>query len=243
MRDRIFSRTVADVVGQAGQYTGRDWVKSGTRITMTGLFLLILALASLVAAPLNVNASTIPNPDDPAIAENAWPMLAANPERTSWTPEEVRGELNVDWYRPIEPYIPYKIQPIAANGNVYVSTAGGLYTFSADNGDSAVDLCDGSPAGALSYHCNRQREECRLCRRLRSENPCCRCHHRAAARRIFCVYCGGRVRNESAGSQRYDLCGQPRWLPLCARCSDRQSALAFPDGRSDFVLCRLQRRR
>ena len=135
MRDHIFSRTVADVVVQAGQYSGRNWAKSGTRITMTGLFLLLLALASFVAAPLSVNASTIPNPDDPAVAENAWPMLAANPERTSWTPEEVRGELNVDWYRPIEPYIPYKIQPIAANGNVYVSTAGGLYTFSAANGD------------------------------------------------------------------------------------------------------------
>ena len=62
-------------------------------------------------------------------------MLAANPQRTSWTPEEVRGNLNVEWYRPIEPYIPYKIQPIAANGKLYVSTARGLYAFSAANGD------------------------------------------------------------------------------------------------------------
>jgi outer membrane protein assembly factor BamB len=64
-----------------------------------------------------------------------WPMLAANPQRTSWSPEEVRGDLGVEWYRPIEPYIPYKIQPIAANGKIYVSTARGLYTFSASNGD------------------------------------------------------------------------------------------------------------
>jgi len=40
----------------------------------------------------------------PALAEAAsWPMLAANPERTSWTPEEIRGNLSVEWYRPIEP--------------------------------------------------------------------------------------------------------------------------------------------
>jgi hypothetical protein len=63
-----------------------------------------------------------------------WPMLAANPLRTSWTEEEVRGNLSVEWYRPIEPYIPYKVQPIAANGNIYVSTARGLYAFSAGNG-------------------------------------------------------------------------------------------------------------
>jgi len=61
-------------------------------------------------------------------------MAAANPQRTSWTPEEVRGNLQVAWYRPIEPYIPYKVQPIAANGNIYVSTARGLYTFRASDG-------------------------------------------------------------------------------------------------------------
>ena len=64
-----------------------------------------------------------------------WPMLAANPQRTSWSAEEVRGNLNVDWYRPIEPYIPYKIQPVAANGKIYISTARGLYTFKASNGE------------------------------------------------------------------------------------------------------------
>ncbi len=63
-----------------------------------------------------------------------WPMVAANPQRTSWSPEEVRGGLSVEWYRPIEPYIPTKIQPIAANGKIYVSTARGLYAFNAANG-------------------------------------------------------------------------------------------------------------
>jgi outer membrane protein assembly factor BamB len=75
----------------------------------------------------NTNGSSDPSHD--------WPMLAANPQRTSWNLEEVRGNLNVDWYRPIEPYIPYKIQPIAANGKIYVSTARGLYTFNASDGE------------------------------------------------------------------------------------------------------------
>lgn len=68
------------------------------------------------------------------VAGNEWPMLAANPQRTSWTSEEVRGNLSLEWYRPIEPYIPYKIQPIAANGKVYVATARGLYALDAANG-------------------------------------------------------------------------------------------------------------
>jgi outer membrane protein assembly factor BamB len=65
---------------------------------------------------------------------NEWAMLAANPQRTSWTPEEVRGNLQVEWYRPIEPYIPYKVQPIAAGGKIFVSTARGLYAFQASDG-------------------------------------------------------------------------------------------------------------
>ena len=68
-------------------------------------------------------------------SDGDWPMVAANSQRTSWTIEEVRGDLNVDWYHPVEPYIPYKVQPIAANGNIYVSTARGLYTFKASDGN------------------------------------------------------------------------------------------------------------
>jgi hypothetical protein len=77
---------------------------------------------------------------------NDWPMLAANPQRTSWTPVEVRGNLNVAWYHPIEPYIPYKIQPIAANGKIYVSTARGLYTFRAGDG-AHCGLSDSTTCG------------------------------------------------------------------------------------------------
>lgn len=82
--------------------------------------------ASPTATPTQV---TVPPPTN-----SPWAMLAANPQRTSWTPEEVRGDLRVEWYHPIEPYIPYKVQPIAANGNLYISTSRGLYTFRASDG-------------------------------------------------------------------------------------------------------------
>jgi hypothetical protein len=64
----------------------------------------------------------------------AWWMAGANPQRTSWTLEEVRGRLHPVWYRPIEPYIPAKVQIIAANGMLYVSTARGLYALDAATG-------------------------------------------------------------------------------------------------------------
>ncbi len=65
----------------------------------------------------------------PASGSADWYMSGANPQRTSWVSEEVRGNLNVEWYQPIEPYIPYKVQPIFSNGMAYISTSKGLYAF------------------------------------------------------------------------------------------------------------------
>lgn len=109
----------------------------------TNLAVLIIGLLAITQmipfqSQLRAKASSLYEATPPPIAANAsndWPMLAANPQRTSWSPEEVRGNLNVEWYRPIEPYIPYKIQPIAANGKLYISTARGLYSFSTTNGN------------------------------------------------------------------------------------------------------------
>ncbi|MBN1875886.1 MAG: PQQ-binding-like beta-propeller repeat protein [Anaerolineae bacterium] len=69
--------------------------------------------------------------------EDGWPMVGANPQRTSWTPEEVRGKLQPVWYRVIEPYIAPYIQIIAANGLLYISTASGLYALDAATGETA----------------------------------------------------------------------------------------------------------
>ncbi|MGD2158980.1 MAG: PQQ-like beta-propeller repeat protein [Anaerolineales bacterium] len=67
-------------------------------------------------------------------SEPAWPMAGANPHRTSWTQEEVRGYLEPLWFKPFEPYIPQKVQVIAAYGNLYISTAKGLYALDAATG-------------------------------------------------------------------------------------------------------------
>jgi outer membrane protein assembly factor BamB len=120
----------------------------GTTILLIGL-LLITQIAPLgfmhkaTAAPLRDTPSVTNRVFLPVLVKSGydspsgddWPMVAANPQRTSWSSEEVRGNLQVEWYRPVEPYIPYKIQPIGANGKLYVSTAGGLYTFRARDGE------------------------------------------------------------------------------------------------------------
>ena len=68
------------------------------------------------------------------VQESSWPMAGANPERTSWTAEEVRGELKPLWYKPFEPYISQKVQIIAAYNTLYIATARGLYALDASSG-------------------------------------------------------------------------------------------------------------
>ncbi len=66
--------------------------------------------------------------------EPDWNMAGGNNERTSWTPAEVEGNLKPTWYRPIEAYIPQKVQIIATMNTLFVSTSKGLYAFHASNG-------------------------------------------------------------------------------------------------------------
>jgi hypothetical protein len=66
-----------------------------------------------------------------------WPTVAANPQRTSWTPTEVTGFVDLEWYRPVEAYIPQNVQIIAEYGLLYISTSKGLYALNAVNGDVA----------------------------------------------------------------------------------------------------------
>jgi outer membrane protein assembly factor BamB len=93
--------------------------------------------------PVGPGHSTAASAVDAALstaAEASWPMAGANPQRTSWTPEEVRplaghSQLYPAWYRPFHPYIDGQVQIIAAHGLLYVSTARGLYALEADTGD------------------------------------------------------------------------------------------------------------
>lgn len=66
-----------------------------------------------------------------------WPMAGANPQRTSWVSEEIRGGVSPVWYRPIEPYISQNVHTVAAEGKLFVSTARGLYALDAANGNVA----------------------------------------------------------------------------------------------------------
>ena len=68
---------------------------------------------------------------------STWSMAAANPQRTSWVSgasNELRGDLGVEWYRVFDPYIDNKVQVIASDGKVFVSTSKGLYAFDAASG-------------------------------------------------------------------------------------------------------------
>jgi outer membrane protein assembly factor BamB len=93
------------------------------------------ALASVGVSPVDAQADTW--------WETNWAMAGANPQRTSWVPTspenvtEIKGELRPVWYRPIDPFINGKVQVVAANGLLYISTARGLYALNAENGDIA----------------------------------------------------------------------------------------------------------
>lgn len=63
-----------------------------------------------------------------------WPMAGANPQRTSWTPENIGFSIATKWVKPIAPYISQHVQVIGAEGKVFVSTSKGLYAFDATTG-------------------------------------------------------------------------------------------------------------
>ena len=107
--------------------------------------LIALLIAVLIAPAVSLTHGQSAAPYDPddliykvylplAISpvEKNWPMVAANPQRTSWTPAEVKGFLSIDWYRPIEAYISQNVQIIADHGLLYISTSRGLYALDAE---------------------------------------------------------------------------------------------------------------
>jgi hypothetical protein len=67
--------------------------------------------------------------------EAEWSMAGANVQRTGYVTEEITGNMNPRWYRPIEPYISQNVQLIAWDGKIYVTTARGCTAFSRRNGD------------------------------------------------------------------------------------------------------------
>jgi hypothetical protein len=97
-----------------------------------------------------------------AAARADWPMLGANPKRSSWVPDEVLGTPSVEWFRVIDPYVDPKIQVIAATvpgapsapRRLFVSTARGLYCFNADDGSDLWVYGTALPLGQAPTYAN-----------------------------------------------------------------------------------------
>jgi len=94
----------------------------------------------LLSLLINFIPSAALSPDKQVVqttTSSVWSMAAANPQRTSWVSgasNEVRGNLRVEWYRVFEPYIDNKVQVIASDNKIFVSTSKGLYAFNAVDG-------------------------------------------------------------------------------------------------------------
>lgn len=83
-----------------------------------------------------------------------WPMTAANPQRTSQNAVEVRGNLSVEWFHNLDPYIDHKVQVIAAGGKVFVATSKGLYAYDASSGAQAWVYGTEMPLGNSPTYAN-----------------------------------------------------------------------------------------
>lgn len=71
----------------------------------------------------------------PMVSWADWPMAGANPQRTGWVSDTTPLVIDALWAKPLVPYVPQEVQPIAADSKIFVSTAKGLYAFHADTGD------------------------------------------------------------------------------------------------------------
>lgn len=117
---------------------------SGARRVPLPLFFrtasLVVIFGLLFLSPIPSSSQQLAEPAGAAASAGSapeWNTVAGNPQRTSWTPEEVSGQLTLEWYRPIEAYIPQNVQIIAANGLLYISTSRGLYALYATDPDGA----------------------------------------------------------------------------------------------------------
>jgi outer membrane protein assembly factor BamB len=105
------------------------------------LFMFVLAIFLTTFSSRNGSGTPV------AAAADDWPTLAADPQRTSYTSTEVSGRLNVEWYRQFDAYIPERVQIIATNGLLYISTANGLYAINAVTGNEAWVYPTAMPLG------------------------------------------------------------------------------------------------
>ncbi len=115
------------------------------RILFVTVIAFILSVPrTFISAPLPVQAQGENSIFLPLIAQPSprvprgpgeWPMVGANPERTSWTATEVKGDLDAEWFVHFDAYISQKIQIIAAADKLFISAADGLHALDSNTGN------------------------------------------------------------------------------------------------------------
>ena len=86
------------------------------------------------------------------LSEDAWPMLAHDPERSGATPTEIRPPFERKWYRLFaDEGLVAGIQPIVAGRKVFVGTMAGV--LHAIDSDTGKDLWSFKAAGAILHTC------------------------------------------------------------------------------------------
>jgi outer membrane protein assembly factor BamB len=131
-----------------------------------GLTITLLTVTLLTVTPLNGRRLLASSPisseqettqtnqrnnseDEPN--ETSWSMAGANPQRTSWVPDEVdpgkSPNFGIEWYRPIEAYIGQHVQLVTARNKVFISTARGLYALDTASGNEVWRFDTEMPLG------------------------------------------------------------------------------------------------
>jgi outer membrane protein assembly factor BamB len=109
---------------------GEVWTMTVTAATPSATTPIPTSVPGATSTPTSA-ATPVPT-NTPTV--NEWPMAGANPQRTNWVPENINATIATQWVKPISPYVPQKVQVIAADNKVFVSTAAGLYAFDAATG-------------------------------------------------------------------------------------------------------------
>lgn len=135
MKQRCFALiTILSVAACLLPMSGAIMSRHATALTLPSEHFALVHQGETETSDLQGTTTQAPTSGENVEASGSWPMVAANPQRTSWNTEEVRGKLKPVWYRPIEAYIAPKIQIIASNDLLYISTARGLYALHTGTG-------------------------------------------------------------------------------------------------------------
>jgi hypothetical protein len=157
-------------------------MKKNTQRSFISLLVSIALCLGICTLTASANTEATRDTWDASLqGEAAWAMAGANPERTSYTTEQINNPVQPIWYKPFAAYIPQRVQIIAAGGRLYVSTAKGLYALNANTGAEEWVFPTELPLGALTDHLPK-----RGVRRRFGPQPVC---HQCPNRPVVVVVC------------------------------------------------------